>query len=991
MSQSDQNTVQVSNLQFPVVGIGASAGGLDAIKDFIQSIPAKTGMAYVFVQHLSAGRDSALPEILKTLSKIPVLEVQENINLEKDHFYTVPSNKILITEDGKLKLADKKDHMKTIDIFFSSLGLVHQSFSVGIVLSGTLNDGTLGLQVIKTYGGITMAQDERSAAFNEMPNNAVKAGAVDFVLTPKDMIRKLIQLNQPFRENYSSREISKHVPEKDEEVFKQLITVLRVRRGVDFTFYKSSTLKRRIVRRMALNKIEKPEDYLAFIRENKIEQDALYNDILISVTNFFRDEASFDLLCKTIFPILIKQKKDSNILRIWVAGCATGEEAYSMAICLLEYLGDKASAMKIRIFATDISETALAKARTGIYRQSDLTGVSPSRLQQFFNKLDGNYQVDKSLRDMCVFAQHNLLKDPPFSQMDLISCRNVLIYLEPVLQKRALNTFHYSLNDNGFLMLGKAESISTNTDLFASYNSHEKIFSRIGPRGRFMNVTSSRSEQTMSDLDQESHSGTDKSIYKIADEVLLSKYTPGGVLINENYDIIQFRGITDSWLTPSPGKASLNLMKMAREGLAFELRTLLHLAKKNNTAARKEGIFFKSGSKQHYVNIEVVPITEANGFHYLVIFENSISPKKRLRGSDDGNLSQGQEDPRDLHIKQLENELMQVREDMRTITEMQETANEELLSTNQELLSSSEELQSLNEELETSKEELQSTNEEITIVNKELVDRNDQLNISRKYSEAILSTIRDPLLVLNNQLHVLRATEGFYQKFKVSEKETEGEYIYELGDGQWDIPALRKLLTDVLHDKKTFKDFEVKHRFPIIGRKTVCLNARQIESVTGENLVLLSIEDVTYKRNVEEGLVEAEMLLEEYTERLRFATVAAELGTWDYNVKTKEWISDKRCNELLGFQPGEYVDLNVFSNVISSHDQLVIQDIFEKTLKGENKGVYDHEFKVVNPKTKQPQWLRVKGKTYFNEVGVPVHITGVVLDITCQKKAERKL
>ena len=477
-----------SDLQFPVVGIGASAGGLEAIKSFLKALPAKSGMAYVFIQHLNPEHESILPEILQKIAPFPVVQITDNIHLEHDHLYIIPENKTVTVFDSSLKLAPLNGNSKkgnTIDLFFSSLGVVYQSYSIGVVLSGALTDGTAGLQVIKSYGGLTFAQDEGSAAFDSMPKSAAKAGAVDFILPPAKIAEQLIAINHPFHTSYLPDEVSSALPQQDSEIFKQILTVLRVRRGVDFTYYKQSTLKRRIIRRMALNKIEKPVDYLIFLRENKGEQDVLYNDMLISVTNFFRDPQTFEVLCDTIFPALLSKKTNDQAIRIWVAGCATGEEAYSIAICLQEHLGDKAAAMKIQIFATDISETAIAKARTGIYNQTELAGVSSSRLQQFFVKQDGNYQVSKITRDMCVFAHHNLLKDPPFSKIDLISCRNVLIYLEPVLQKRVLTTFHYSLNEEGYLMLGKSESIGTNTDFFKAYKNSEKIYLRKGPLGRF--------------------------------------------------------------------------------------------------------------------------------------------------------------------------------------------------------------------------------------------------------------------------------------------------------------------------------------------------------------------------------------------------------------------------------------------------------------------------------------------------------------------------
>jgi two-component system CheB/CheR fusion protein len=977
------------DLQFPVVGIGASAGGLDAVRSFLQALPAKSGMAYVFVQHLSPEHVSILPELLQRVTPFPVHEITDNIHLEPDNLYIIPENKIVTTTDGLLKLAplDRKNRKgNTIDLFFSSLGVVHQSYAVGVVLSGALNDGTTGLQVIKSYGGLTFAQDEGSAAFDSMPKSAIDSGAVDFVLPPNKIAERLITINYPFHADYSKQQIDDTVPQQDEEIFKQILTVLRVRRGVDFTYYKQSTLKRRIIRRMALSKVEKANEYLNFLRENKSEQDALYNDMLISVTNFFRDTQSFEVLCSTLLPGLLAKKTINEPLRIWVAGCATGEEAYSIAICLQEQLGDKAAAMKIQIFATDISEIAIAKARTGIYRPTELADVSSSRLQQFFVKIDGSYQVNKTIRDMCVFAQHNLLKDPPFSKIDLVSCRNVMIYLEPVLQKRALTTFHYSLNEEGYLMLGKSETVGNSTDLFISYNSAEKIYRRKGPIGRFMSVASSGRELSFREIDKNlQKESTNKDVFKIADEAMLANFMPPGVLVNEKFDIVQFRGSTEIWLVPPSGKPSYNVIKMAREGLAFELRNILHLAKKTNQAARKFAVFFKLNGLQHYVNIQAVPLKDTPEPYYLIVFQNASStgiqqsPVEFIYPPENVVYSESE-----LRIDQLEKELMQARADMRAITEEQETANEELQSANEELLSGSEELQSLNEELETSKEELQSTNEEIMIVNKELLSRNDQLNNARLYTEGIVTTIRDSLLILDKDLRVKRATGGFYNKFQTTEKETEGQYIYDLGDHQWDIPKLRVLLENVLPEKKKSEDFEVTHVFQHIGKRIMCLNARQIDNVNGEQLILLSIEDITDKRKVEDGLVEAERLLVESKDRLKAAVDSAGLGTWDYNPQTREFIGDKRCREIFNLPLTGQLSLSLFIDMTHPDERINMEKRISETLLRKNSGDFDIEYKTI-PINGKIKWLKAKGRAYFNEQGVAIRFIGTLLDITVQK------
>jgi two-component system CheB/CheR fusion protein len=978
--------------QFPVVGIGASAGGVEAFKLFLETIPEKSGMAFVFVMHLSPTHESYLPEILQKFSKIPITSIADNEQLQPDHIYIIPPDKMLTTVDGALRIEPAKARkIKTIDLFFSSLALAHQSFAVGVVLSGSLDDGTVGLQVIKSYGGLTFAQDE-SAAFDSMPKSAISSGAVDFVLPASKIISKLIAVNQPFHPAYSNTRITKTDQEEGEDVFRQLLTLIRIRKGVDFNNYKQSTIKRRIMRRMALNKHETPLAYLNFLRENKNEQDALFNDLLISVTSFFRDQRSFELLCNVVLPNLIEQKVANEPLRIWVAGCATGEEAYSMAICILEYMGDKAAARKIQIFATDVSEIAIARARTGIYRQDELTGLSTQQIQQFFIRLDGSYQVAKSIRDMCVFAHHNLLKDPPFSKIDLVSCRNVLIYMEPVLQKRAISTFHYALNEKGYLMLGKSETIGNNTDLFNPFNIPEKIYQSKGPHGRFRTVSTLRNEQTFKEIDQKvMATGAEKDIRKKAEAILLDKYTPASVIVNQVYDIVDFCGNTDNWLALPKRKPSFNILKMAREGLSFEIRNLLHLAKTKQVAVRKEGIAFKEKDEQHYVNIEVVLLPDEMEDYYLVVFQNSkIAGTSFLPGDAETGTQHPQENVNAWiqRIEQLEKELGQTREDMRSITEVQEAANEELQSANEELLSGSEELQSLNEELETSREELQSTNEEIIIINTELLDRNEQLNSSRRYTEEIFNTIHDPLLILDHDLTVIRATDGYYQMFNVDEGETEGSFLYDLGNKQWDISSLRSQLENILPEKGSFKAFEVNHNFNGIGLRTMRLTARQFDTHAQKRLILLAIHDITDQRKVEEGLAEVERLLAESKERLRFAIESAGIGTWDYNPISGELVWDHRCRQLHGVGASELIDYKSYLNNIFPADRQMVEDAIATTLHQAVDNDFNAEYRTINSGGEFGYWIKSKGRAYFNGKDVAVRFIGTVLDISPEKEIE---
>ncbi len=849
--------IKSANL-FPVVGIGASAGGLDAFKKLLKAIPEDSGIAFVLVQHLDPKHESLLPEILQKVTKIPVIEITDDIKVHPDHIYVIPSNKMMVATDGVLLLAPRPVKSNTernlpIDLFFKSLAEVHQEHAIGVVLSGTASDGTQGLKAIKDHGGITFAQDEASAEYEGMPHSAAQAGVVDFILPPGEIPKKILQiLNKTV---LLSDEELQNIPKQDEDIFKQILSLLRIRKGVDFTYYKQTTVRRRILRRMVVNKNEETGDYLKFLRGNNPEQDLLYQDMLIPVTSFFRDKKVFEDLCNNVFPVILKNKIPGEITRIWVAGCSTGQEVYSFAICFKEFLGDNHE--RIQIFGTDLSEPAITKARTGLYEKSEIDTVSPERLKEYFTKSNGGYQVNKIIRDMCVFAHHNFLKDPPFGKMDVISCRNVLIYMEPYLQKKALTTFHYALNPKGFLLLGKSETIG-GVDLFTAVEKNDKLYTRKDVAGRFIQVASQRSEQILNRIPDISKSESLRTDFqKTADDILLTKYTPAGVVVNEAMDIVHFRGNTAKYLEQAPGKPSHNLLMMAKSGLGFELRNILHKAKTDNVPVVKENIPMSDNGSLRNISIEAVPLPNTLEPYYLVLFhENNLNDTDGSAISNRKKVSaKTKKEEKDIQIKLLEQELAQAREDMRSITEDQEASNEELQSANEELLSGSEELQSLNEELETSKEELQSTNEELTVLNYELINLNEQITDARNYSESIVSTLYQPLLVLDKNLRVKTANNSFYKTFKVNEQETEGVLIYDLGNRQWNIPELRTLLEEILPQKKQVTDFEVTHNFLSIGERIILLSALELTREKKEQkLILLSIEDITEKKKAENNL-----------------------------------------------------------------------------------------------------------------------------------------
>jgi two-component system CheB/CheR fusion protein len=837
---------------FPIVGVGASAGGLDAFRRFLKAIPEDSGMAYVLVQHLDPSHQSILPEILAKATKIPVNEITDDIRLIPDHIYVIPENKALTSVDGVLKLTPRnriKPNLP-INVFFTSLAEVHKGLAVGIVFSGTASDGTLGLKSIKEHGGITFAQDQESATYGDMPQNAVNAGVVDFVLAPEKIPQKLIQACIAKKQDIPS------VPamENEEYIIKQIVTLLAQHSGVDFTYYKQTTIRRRIARAMGQSKKGSLAAYLDLLRSDKKEVDALFHDVLIPVTSFFRDPAIFQVLSEAGFPAIVKSKPDADPIRIWVAGCSTGEEAYSLAISLMEFLGKKSSQRKIQIFGSDISDTVLAKARAGIYHLAELKNLSKVILKKYFIRTGVGYQVSALLRDICVFAEHNFLKDPPFAKMDLISCRNVLIYMDTYLQKKALTTFHYALKESGLLLLGKSETTVTAGDLFTPFAKTDKIYSRKSVPGRYIHVATERKEVMLADKDKKIHPlvALQSDFRKSAEAILLSRYTPVNVIVNEQMDVVHIQGVITPFLEQPQGKPSYNLLKMAREGLAFELRNSLHKAKAGAESVIKEGISIKNNGYILKVTIEIIPLPNTAEPYYLVLFSKTAPPEKKGKANKNLSAEQISEDENLRRISQLEKELAQTHQDVSAIAEEQEAFTEELQSANEELLSGSEELQSLNEELETSKEELQSTNEELIITNQELQDKQEQINTARLYNEAIIATIREPFVILDKTLCIRSVNTSFNKKFAIREGDSEGKYIYDIQEHIFNDFIPQSYIGKTLIKGTELTDYEITILIPVLGKCTMLLNARHvINEKSKEQLILLTIDDITERKAAE--------------------------------------------------------------------------------------------------------------------------------------------
>jgi two-component system, chemotaxis family, CheB/CheR fusion protein len=979
-SNSSDNQQDKQIELFPIVGVGASAGGLEAFTELLHHLPTDTDMGFVFIQHLSPHQKSLLTEILSRTTPMPVVEVQDGMVVEPNHVYVIPPNTMMTISQGVLKLSPRQQtrgQVMSVDTFLISLAEDRGNKAIGVVLSGSDSDGTRGLEAIKGSGGITFAQSESSATVSNMPNTAVASGHVDFILTPQQIGEELVKIStHPYIHHPSPAKPGDILPETG-DALTNIFSLLRAATGVDFNHYKQTTLRRRILRRMMLYKLEKLEDYVRYLQDHPAEVTALYQDVLITVTSFFRDPEAFEALKTQVFPVISKDRRPDSPIRIWVAGCSTGEEAYSIAICLLEFFNSQAINLPIQIFATDINDVAIEKARTGIYKPSQLADVSPERLQRFFVPIEGGYQISKPVRELCVFARQNLINDPPFSRLDLITCRNVLIYLGSTIQKKLLPIFHYGLKPNGFLMLGTSETVGEFTDLFALVDRKYKIYSRKLAAARLGIDLATYPLEIINPLPLlNTDNSNDLEMQKEADRIVLNQYAPVGVIINDELEILQFRGQTSPYLQPPPGRPSFNLLRMAKDELRLELRTAIHQAKQQGISVRKEGIQIKENEQIRQIRVNVVPFQLAGGTerYFLVMFEDMASTLTVVSEANTGNVSsrRRKKNNEEEEINQLKHELANTKEYLQSIIEEQQATNQDLRAANEEILSSNEELQSTNEELETAKEEIQATNEELNTINDELQRRNiestqitndlqnllssinipilmlggdlrirrftpiaenifnlipsdigrpisdinhklnipdleqqildvigtlnfkaqevqdqeghwydmrirpyrtidnkidgavvvlveidalkrsaEQLRASRDYAQAIVDTMRESLVVLGMDLRVISANQFFYQTFQVAPEETEKCLIYEIGNGQWDIPLLRSLLEDILPHQSQFQGLEVEHNFEHIGHKVMCLNARRMALEEDREMILLVIEDITQEKQLE--------------------------------------------------------------------------------------------------------------------------------------------
>ena len=967
-----QITLPSADNSFYVVGIGASAGGLDALERFFKNMPEQSGIAFIVVSHLDPNHISIMPELIQKVTKMKIFQAEDGMKVLPNNVYVAPSNRDLAILHGTIQLIEPPEvhgFRLPIDYFFKSLSEDLGEKAICIILSGMASDGTAGLRAVKSELGMVMAQDPESAKFDGMPSSAIKTGLVDYILPPEEMPAHLI--------NFTKQKVKGVLLDtaltdgKIPDAFQKIFILLRTRTGHDFSLYKQNTLFRRVERRMSIAQLDNLPNYIRMLQENPEEIESLFKELLIGVTNFFRDPEAFEKL-KELFNDIVKTKPENSRIRIWVPGCSTGEEAYSIAIVLKECMNEAKKNFNVQIFATDIDKSAIDFARIGTYLGIK-PDVSKERLKSFFNSTGNQFHIRKEIREMLVFAPQSVIKDPPFTKLDLISCRNLLIYFNSELQKKIIPLFNYSLVTNGILFLGSSETISGFVDLFSIidkkwkfYRSRESIYSA----QTFIEFPVARATEKTYEIDMKQNEI--KNIPQLAAKIILQSYKPNCVIISESGDILYIHGKTGKYLELSDGEAKMNIFEMAREGLQQELTALIRKVKSGKKALSIEGVRVKLNGKYQLINVTVKPINEPalmNG-STLIIFEDVAAPKKSIP------LKKVHYDKKsEKVIRSLEHELKSVKENLRTTVEELETSNEELKSTNEEMQSTNEEMQSSNEELETSKEELQSLNEELITVNTELQNKNDELSsinndmknlldsidiptifldnklnikrftyhatkivnlinsdigrpvnhiatnlkyeslvddarevlrtliikevelqtkdnlwfqmrilpyrtisnlidgvvitftdittikiaydkitklnqdiqLARDFSNNIVETLRDSLLILDENLKVLSANRSFYKVFDTISENVVGKFIYELEDNRWDIPELRRLLEEIVPQATFFESFEVEYNFDEgkgkgKGKGKLILNAREIFQGDKESkLILLAI------------------------------------------------------------------------------------------------------------------------------------------------------
>lgn len=947
--QADSTGVAVT-----VVGLGASAGGLEALNKFFQKVPRHSGLAFVIVQHLDPTHDSLLSEILQRSTPLPVYKVHDGMTVEADCIYVIPPNRYMTLEQGILRLGmpeQPRGRRMAIDQFFISMAHDRHEAAIAIILSGTGSDGTIGAQAIYEQGGMVIAQAPATAKYDGMPESVIRSGFVSHIL-PVEAIPAMLLSRKPLLK----------IPDTAIHGIDKILLTLRTNDGHDFSQYKKQTMGRRIERRMQVHGIDDPRVYARFIQENQTERRALFKELLINVTSFFRDPQAFEALEKNILPMLLDDKPESHAVRIWVAGCASGEEAYSIAMLLHEYMGRTKKRLSIKLYATDLDDEAIDQARIGLYPQSIADDVSIERLRDFFIEEPNGYKVIQPIREMVVFATQNVVNDPPFIRLDLLCCRNLLIYLEPQLQNQLIQKFYFALQPGGIFFVSPSEGVGSQGDLFTLIDQKSKFYRATStlnpPIKRISNGPLSKQAGARSEPEEFMKTPEPINFTKLTKHMLLQTFAPASVVTDVQGNMLFVHGDTGKYLRLTPGKPSLNVMDMAHEGLQMALRSAIHTVVTDSVEVRNREtpLLAQQDSVRVSFSVRLLPGPDLKQMLLLISFED-VAP---TRGPDDAMSSSGPQGV--ANAKDMQRYMAYTKASLQATIEQQQAAHEDTQAIN-------EELQATNEELETSREELQSINEELMTVNTELQVKIEQLsemqndmknlldnidvgtifldeslllrrfsreaahlyNLSssdlgralgdiksrleggdlieearsvletlkshesqvkttdgnvylariqpyrtvanivrgvvftftdisdhtrlekaiqtaRTYAEAIVDTIREPLLVLTPDLTVISASQAFYRFFQVEAYETLGRPVFELGGREWDIPALREILEKILPDRQTLQNYKIKLDFPAIGLRSLILDARCVvdRDANAQLILLVMTPDAQY-------------------------------------------------------------------------------------------------------------------------------------------------
>jgi two-component system CheB/CheR fusion protein len=760
------------NGRFPIAGIGASAGGLEALEELLAEMPADIGMAFVVVIHQHPGHTSLLPDLLSKVTRLPVVKAADHLKVERNHVYVNPPGGNLAILNGVLHLMEpvkEEGPRLSIDYFLRSLAKDQKERAICIVLSGTGTDGTLGLKAIKGESGMAMVQQVQSAKYAGMPSSAVATGLADYILPPEAMPQQLAAyVRGPYLTATPAAETAVEVPALAPEPLQKIFVLLRSRTGHDFSAYKPSTIRRRVERRMNVHQIDAPNQYLRYLQENPQELDALFKELLISVTSFFRDLEAFESLAQSLLPNLLESRPDNQAIRFWVPGCATGEEVFSLAMILRECMDKFNRRLEVQLFGTDLDSDAIEAARAGLYPEGIAVDVSSQRLERFFTREDGSFRIRKEIREMAIFAVQNVIRDPPFTKLDLLSCRNMLIYLNSDLQRRLVPVFHYALKPGGLLMLGPSENIGGCDELFEVVDKKWKIFRRKeSPQAPYAPPELPRQPaKTGADKNTPATAGPAKeaSLAAQVNQLLLTRFAPAAVVVNDRGDMIFIHGRTGDFLEPATGQPRLNILDMAREGLQLELASALRQAAARNTEVIREGVRFRSNGGFLHASFSVTKLHEPEALRGLLLVAFRLRPGP---AETEAAPSRPRKQPMSDRADELERELLRTKESLQTTIEELETSNEELKSANEELQSTNEELQSTIEELETSKEEMQSLNEELTTVNTELQSKVEELSRAHDDMQNLLNNTEIATLFLDNELRIKRFTEQARSVVKV--------------------------------------------------------------------------------------------------------------------------------------------------------------------------------------------------------------------------------